>query len=160
MEKEEFTITKIDNIMRNFIHYSFAFSIVAIISIFLLSGCKGSGGRRAATEAVEFIEKKAGSKAATALEEEAGQAERTVIRETEEYAPSRSSRPRHPHHSSYDDDDTYEPQVYTVQCPQCGGSGIVYMVDYYGNIQYDYYGNPIVGQCPSCNGAGSVLVTQ
>jgi hypothetical protein len=160
MEQEKFTITKINDIMRNFIHHLFAFSIVAI-GIFLLTGCKGAGSRRAATKAIEFIEKKASSKAATAIEEEAEKAERTVIKESEERStPSRSSRPHRPHHNSYDDEESYEPQVYTIQCPQCGGAGIVYMTDYYGNIQYDYFGNPMVGQCPYCNGTGVVIVTQ
>lgn len=134
-------------------------SVVAIIGVFSLTGCKGAGSKKVATEAIEFIEKKAGSKAASAIEREAGQAERTVVRETESYRPSRSSHPHH--HSSYnDDEESYEPQVYTVTCSQCGGAGAVYMLDYYGNIQYDYYGNPLVSQCPYCNGTGVVLVTQ
>ncbi len=145
--------------MRRSINSTFELTIVAIIGVFFLTGCKGAGGKKAATEAIEFIEKKAGSKAATAIEREAGQAERTVGKETKSYRPTRSSRPHH--HSSYSDDEkTYEPQVYTVTCTQCGGTGAVYMLDYYGNIQYDYFGNPLISQCPYCNGTGAILVTQ
>lgn len=145
--------------MKRYFNCTFALTIVVVTGAFFMTGCKGAGGKKAATEAIEFIEKKAGSKAASAIEREAGQAERTVVRETESYRPSRSSRPHH--HSSYDDDEeSYEPQVYTVTCSQCGGAGAVYMLDYYGNIQYDYYGNPMVSQCPYCNGTGAILVTQ
>lgn len=145
--------------MKKIIRQTIAISIVVVIGVFFLTGCKGAGGKKAATEALEIIEKKASSKAASAIERETGQAERTVVRETESYRPARSSRPHH--HSSYgDDEENYEPQVYTVTCSQCGGAGAVYMLDYYGNIQYDYYGNLMVSQCPYCNGTGVVLVTQ
>jgi len=145
--------------MRQSITYSLL--LVAIItSLTCITGCKGAGGKKAATEALEFIEKKAGSKAASTIEREAAQTERAAVREAETYTPSRtSSRPHRPHHS-YDNDDEYEPQVYSVQCAQCGGAGAVYVLDYYGNIQYDYYGNPLISQCPYCNGTGAVLVSQ
>lgn len=135
--------------------------ICAIALSLSATSCRGSAGKKAATEALELIEKKAGSKAASAIEREAAQAERSAVREAEEYNAGRrrTSRPRH--HSSYDSDESeYEPQYYWVTCSQCGGVGAVYIVDYYGNIQYDYYGNPVVSQCPSCGGAGSILVSE
>ncbi|MBD5194922.1 MAG: hypothetical protein HDS71_08880 [Bacteroidales bacterium] len=133
--------------------------IIACLTFF--SSCRGSAGKKAAKDVLELIEKKAGSKAATAIEREAAQTERTVVRETEEYNAGRSRSARRRHHSSHEDDDSYhQPQVYSVQCRQCGGAGAVYMVDYYGNIQYDYYGNPMVSQCPSCGGSGAILVSE
>ncbi len=139
---------------------AFILIIIAVASIIGMTGCKGAGSKKAATEALEFIEKKAGSKAATAVEREANQAERAVVRESESYSPSRSGHSHRPRHGSYDDEEDYEPQVYTVQCSQCGGAGAVYVLDYYGNIQYDYYGNPLVSQCLYCNGTGTILVSQ
>lgn len=125
-----------------------------------LTGCRGSAGKKVATEALEIIEKKGASKAASAIERDASQIERSAAREAEGYNSGRS-RTYRPRHSSYDEDESsYQPQVYTVQCSQCGGSGAVYIVDYYGNIQYDYYGNPVIGQCPNCGGAGSILVSE
>lgn len=125
-----------------------------------LAGCRGSAGKKAATEALELIERKGASKAASAIEREASQVERSAAREAEGYNSGRT-RTYRPRHSSYDEEESsYQPQVYTVQCSQCGGSGAVYMVDYYGNIQYDYYGNPVISQCPSCGGAGFFLVSE
>lgn len=136
-----------------------ALSILCILS-FSMTGCRGSAGKKAATEAIELIEKKGASKAATTIEREASQVERNAVREAEGYNTGRRSTYR-PRHSSYDEDESsYQPQVYSVQCSQCGGSGAVYVLDYYGNIQYDYYGNPVISQCPSCGGAGSILVSE
>lgn len=143
--------------MNNCLKSILILSIIAVVSLIGMTSCKGAGSKKAATEALEFIEKKASSKAATTVEREASQAEQTVVRESESYTPSRTSRT---HHSSCDDEESYEPQVYTITCSQCGGAGAVYMVDYYGNIQYDYYGNPLVSQCPYCNGTGAILVSQ
>lgn len=135
-------------------------SITLCVFSISLAGCRGSAGKKAATEALELIERKGASKAATAIEREASQVERSAVREAEGYNSGRT-RTYRPRHSSYDENESsYQPQVYTVQCAQCGGSGAVYMVDYYGNIQYDYYGNPLISECPSCGGAGSVLVSE
>lgn len=134
-------------------------SMIAMMCMSFLTCCKGSSGRKVATEAVEFLERKAGSKATSTIEREVGQAERNVVRETEGSSSSRSSRPRRYRHSSYDDN-SCDTQVYTVPCSQCGGHGAVYVLDYYGNVQYDYYGNPVVNRCAYCNGTGAVLVTQ
>lgn len=137
--------------------YKYLLFMAAILLAFSVCSCRGSASKKAATEAWELIEKKAGSKAASAIEREAAQSEKSAVREAEEYETGRTRRPR-PRHQSYDDNSGSQPQCYSVQCNQCGGAGVVYMVDYYGNIQCDYYGNPIVGQCPSCGGAGSILV--
>lgn len=42
------------------------------------------------------------------------------------------------------------------KCGFCGGQGLVNLPDYYGNIQYDWYGNPIRINCPNCGGYGWV----
>lgn len=141
------------------IYNALVLTILCILT-FSLTGCRGSAGKKAATEAIELIEKKGASKAASTIEREASQVERNAVRETEGYNTGRS-RTYRPRHSSYDEDESsYQPQVYSVRCSQCGGSGAVYVLDYYGNIQYDYYGNPVISQCPSCGGAGSVLVSE
>lgn len=146
--------------MNNCLKSILVLSIIAVVSLIGMTSC-GGGSKKAATEALEFIEKKAGSKAAAnTVEREASQAERTVVRETESYTPSRLGHTHRPRHSFYDDEEDYESQVYTVQCSQCGGAGAVYVIDYYGNIQYDYYGNPLVSQCPYCNGTGAIIVYQ
>ena len=85
------------------------------ISISLV-GCRGSASKKAATEALELIERKGASKAATAIEREASQVERSAAREAEGYNSGRT-RTYRPRHSSYDEDEpSYQPQVYTVQC--------------------------------------------
>lgn len=138
---------------------AFLLLVMALFSVSLLTSCKGTGGKKAATEALELIERKAAAKAGGALGKEGVQVERTAIKETESYTPSRSRRPRRPRHGPYDDDNR-GPQVYTVQCSQCGGTGGAYVIDYYGNIQYDYYGNPLVSQCRYCQGTGVIQYYQ
>ncbi len=132
-------------------------SILSIL-LFAMTGCRGSASKRAATEVLELIEQKGASKAASTIEREASQIERNAAMETEGYNAGRS-RTRRPHHSS-SDESSYQSQVYSVQCSQCGGSGVVYVLDYYGNIQYDYYGNPAMSKCSNCGGAGSILVSE
>lgn len=130
------------------------------ISPIILTGCKGSAGKKAATEALEMLERKGATSVESTIEREATQVERASTKEAESYGSSRNRRYR-PQHNSYDDDESVdEPQVYTVQCSQCSGSGVVYILDYYGNVQYDYYGNPLVSPCPSCGGSGSIIVSE
>ena len=45
-------------------------------------------------------------------------------------------------------------------CGQCGGGGVCYQLDSYGNIMTDIYGNPLLFQCPVCHGSGSVVVEE
>ena len=95
----------------------------SVLGLPFLTSCKGSAGKKAATETLEFIEKKAASKAASSVEREAGQVERAVEENADDaYRSTRSSRPSRPrHHSSYgDDDNEYEettPQAYYATCP-------------------------------------------
>ncbi|MFR8948224.1 MAG: hypothetical protein ACLVJI_03550 [Bacilli bacterium] len=115
---------------------------------------------------MEFIEKKAASKAASSVEREAGQVERAIEENADDaYRSTRSSRPSRPrHYSSYDDDDNdYEDtqsQVNYATCPYCNGGGIVYATDMYGNVLVDYYGNPQTITCGNCGGSGQVIVYQ
>ena len=39
-------------------------------------------------------------------------------------------------------------------CDQCGGWGIVYMVDENGYYYTDSYGNPLIYKCNQCGGSG------
>lgn len=134
-------------------------ALIACVASF--SSCRGSAGKKATTEVLEFIEKKAGTKAAQAIEREAAQAERTAVREAEQYNTGRRRTFRRRHHSSSDDDNSYsQPRAYTVQCNHCGGAGAVYMVDRYNTVQFDCYGNPIVMKCPSCGGTGAIFVSE
>lgn len=83
----------------------------SVLGLTFLTSCKGSAGKKAATETLEFIEQKAASKAASSVEREAGQVERAVEENADDaYCSTRSSRPSRPrHHSSYgDDDNEYE----------------------------------------------------
>lgn len=117
------------------------------------TSCKGSAGKKAATETLEFIEKKAASKAASSVEREAGQVERAIEENADDaYRSTRSSRPSRPrHHSSYDDDDNdYEDTQ----------SQANYATDMYGNVLVDYYGNPQTITCGNCGGSGQVIVYQ
>ena len=50
----------------------------SVLGLTFFTYCKGSAGKKAATEALEFIEKKAASKAASSVEREAGQVERAI----------------------------------------------------------------------------------
>lgn len=138
----------------------------SVLGLTLFTSCKGSAGKKAATETLEFIEKKAANKAASSVEREAGQVERAIEENADDaYRSTRSSRPSRPrHHSSYDDDDNdYEDtqsQAYYATCPYCNGGGIVYATDMYGNVLVDYYGNPQTITCGNCGGSGQVIVYQ
>lgn len=135
----------------------------SVLGLTFFTSCKGSAGKKAATETLEFIEKEAASKAASSVEREAGQVERAIEENADDaYRSTRSSRPRH--YSSYDDDDNdYEDtqsQANYATCPYCNGGGIVYATDMYGNVLVDYYGNPQTITCGNCGGSGQVIVYQ
>lgn len=108
----------------------------SVLGLTFITSCKGSAGKKVATETLEYIERKAADKAASSVEIEAGQVECAVEENADDaYRSTRkTSRPRH--HSSYDDDDNeYEetaPQAYYATCPYCNGGGIVYATDMYG----------------------------
>lgn len=139
---------------------------ILFVSAISFTSCKGSAGKKAATETLEFIERKAASKAASSVEREAGQVERALEENADDaYRSTRSSRPSRPrHHSSYDDgDNDYEDtqsQAYYATCPYCNGGGIIYATDMYGNVLVDYYGNPQTITCGNCGGSGQVIVYQ
>lgn len=116
-----------------------------VVSSVMISSCNK------ASKARPFIEK--------ALEREAAQTEKSVVREAEEYGTKRTRMSRPRHHSSGADSYS-QPNVYSVPCRQCSGSGTLYITDNYGNIQYDYYGIPMVTQCYNCGGTGSILVSE
>lgn len=50
----------------------------SVLGLTFFTSCKGSAGKKAATETLEFIEKKAANKAASSVEREAGQVERAI----------------------------------------------------------------------------------
>jgi len=135
----------------------------SVLGFMFLTSCKGSAGKKAATETLEYIEKKAASKAASSVEREAGQAERAAEENTDNaYRSTKSSRPRH-RSSNDDDDNEYEEnatQAYYATCPYCNGGGFVYATDMYGNVLVDYYGNPQTTTCGNCGGSGRVIVYQ
>lgn len=146
--------------------------VTCVISLF---SCRGSGGKKVATESLEFIEKEAGS-----LERNAGRLERgaMVVEENANKA-SNSAEEEYNSYNSYqkyrkakkwqdriencfEEDEEVEttPQPVTIPCPHCQGNGMVYATDMYGNLIYDYYGNPQVVYCPQCGGNGVVVVNQ
>lgn len=138
----------------------------SVLGLTFFTSCKGSAGKKAATETLEFIEKKAANKAASSVEREAGQVERAIEENADDaYCSTRSSRPSRPrHHSSYDngynDYEDTQSQAYYATCPYCNGGGIVYATDMYGNVLVDYYGNPQTITCGNCGGSGQVIVYQ
>lgn len=146
-----------------------------VTCVISLSSCRGSGGKKVATEAFEFIEKEAGS-----LERNAGRLERgaMVVEENANKA-SKSAEEEYNSYNSYqkyrkakkwqdriencfDEDENVEttPQPVTIPCPHCQGNGMVYATDMYGNLIYDYYGNPQVVYCPQCGGNRVVVTYQ
>ena len=156
--------------MKNLFYLTFV--VACVIS---LSSCRGSGGKKVATETLEFIEKEAGS-----LERNAGRLERGAMG-VEENAnkASKSAEEEYNSYNSYqkyrkakkwqdriencfEEDEEVEttPQPVTIPCPHCQGNGMVYATDMYGNLIYDYYGNPQVVYCPQCGGNGVVVVNQ
>lgn len=131
-----------------------SFFIIAI----LLCSCKGSGGKKIATEATEFIEKKAGkylNRDAKTFESEESSALRTYKNKR------RADRLRENIDEHLEEDaEEYVPQQIVIQCTQCNGGGIVYVVDGFGNIVTDYYGNAQTMYCPNCKGQGRIVVYQ
>lgn len=147
-------------------------AIMLAIAVLMLglSSCRGSAGKKAATEAVEFFEKKGGSllekEGASALERSGSR-----IAEEEESAAQKAWKNKRRAErvqdflddmSEDEEEETpqYQPQPIAILCGRCGGNGRVYMVDYYGNVMLDMYGNPQVTLCPACGGSGQQIVYQ
>lgn len=139
-------------------------SICSIAALFLLcsaiAGCNGAAGRRAAKEAIILFEKKGGSKAASAVEKNVYQAERAAEEEAASSYNSFNRMRAKEKIKEYYEQVEEEPQYYSVPCSNCGGAKYVYMLDFYGNFQYDYYGMPMTTLCPACGGSGSILICQ
>ena len=136
----------------------FIFILSLVIIIVGLTSCKGSAGKKAATEAVEYFEKKGGK----LLEKEGSR----IIEEEEPAAQKywkakrRAERIQDFVEGLTEDEPQYQPQPVAIICGQCRGNGAVYLVDGYGNIMYDYYGNPQVSMCLTCGGSGQQIVYQ
>jgi DnaJ-class molecular chaperone len=144
-------------------------SVILAIAVLVLgfSSCRGSAGKKAATEALEYMERKGGSllekEGASILERQGGR-----LAEEEETAAERAwknkrraDRVQEFLDGSDDEEETqYQPQPTAVLCSQCGGSGAVYILDMYGNPVFDMYGNPQISPCPVCSGNGQVIVYQ
>lgn len=122
------------------------------------SSCRGSAGKKAATEATEFLEKKGSrfleKEGSRAVEEEESAAQRYIK------AKRRADRVQDIVDGFTEEEPQRQPQAVAVVCGQCGGNGAVYLLDGYGNIMYDYYGNPQVSVCPVCSGAGQQTMYQ
>lgn len=137
-------------------------NLICILCVFVFSllftSCRGSSGKRVATEAAEFVEKKASKyieRESKAFEDEESSALKTYKNKR------RAERVRDNIEDFFEEDEEeYVPQQTIIQCPQCNGGGIVYVVDAYGNIVTDYYGNAQTMYCPNCQGQGRVVVYQ
>ena len=73
----------------------------SVLGLTFFTSCKGSAGKKAATETLEFIEKKAASKAASSVEREAGQVERVMEENADDECCNRDSKNNDtagPHH--------------------------------------------------------------
>ena len=145
---------------------------ILVTCVIGLSSCRGSGGKKVATEALEFIEKEAGC-----LERNAGRLERgTLVVEENANKAGKSAEEEYNSYQNYrkakklqdriencfeaDEEVETTPQPVTVPCPHCQGNGMVYATDIYGNLIYDYYGNTQVVYCPQCGGNRVVVTYQ
>lgn len=157
--------------MRN-IHILPCLTLSLLFGVCLMfSSCRGSGGKKVATEAIEFFEKEAGGieRNATRLEKGASSigddASKVNSKTQERYSGSglrRAKKASEQIDGLFGEDEEPErmPQPVAVICPQCQGAGMVYMTDMYGNVVFDYYGNPQVVPCPNCGGTGQVVTYQ
>ena len=143
-----------------------------VTSVIGLSSCRGSGGKKVATEALEFIEKEAGSlernagrleRGALVVEENANKASKSAEEEYNSYQKYRKAKKWQDRiENCFEEEENVEttPQPVTIPCPHCQGNGMVYATDMYGNLIYDYYGNPQVVYCPQCGGNRVVVTYQ
>ena len=135
------------------------FITLLVTCVIDLSSCRGSGGKKVATEALEFIEKEAGNlernagrleRGAMVVEENANKASKSVEEEYNSYNSSQKYRIAKKWQdrieNCFEEDENVETthQTVTISCPHCQGNGMVYATDMYGNLIYDYYGNPQV----------------
>lgn len=136
----------------------------------ITTSCKGSAGKKVASEAMQLLEKESGSlernavrieKAAVSVEESSGNLSRDAEDEINSYSKYRKAKKWEERiDNCLGNDDEPVSQPVAITCPQCQGNGIVYATDIYGNVIYDYYGNPQVVYCPKCRGNKQIVVYQ
>lgn len=135
------------------------------------TSCNGSAGKKAATEVIKAFEKESGSlernagrfeRAAVSAEESSGKLSKEAEEEYNTYSKYRKAKRSADRAQEFFEEDEQQatPQAVTITCPYCQGNGMVYATDAYGNVVFDYYGNPQVTFCPKCQGNGQVVVYQ
>ena len=118
-------------------------TILVLLSVLTISltSCRGAAGR----EGVEYIEKKGGSLMKKLFKEE------PKTSPIQKYKIKRGFKGFK---------EQKQPQPVNVPCNRCQQRGFIYIVDYYGNVLIDIYGNPQIMQCPNCGGSGVVTKYQ
>lgn len=134
------------------------------------TSCKGSAGKKVASEAMQLLEKESGSlernavrieKAAVSVEESSGKLSKEAEDELSSYSKYRKTKKWEERiDNCLGNDDEPVSQPVAIICPQCQGNRMVYATDAYGNVVFDYNGNPQVIYCPNCQGNGQVIVYQ
>lgn len=136
------------------------------------TSCKGSAGKKVASEAMQLLEKEAGSiernagrieKAAVGVEESSGKLSREAEDELNSYSKYRKAKKweeRIENTFGADEEVETTPQPVATTCSYCQGNRMVYATDAYGNVVFDYNGNPQVAYCPQCGGNGVVVTYQ
>ena len=135
---------------------SFLMVSLLVGACFLSTSCRGAGGKKAATEAVEYVERKAAT-----MGDDASRLSRESEEEYSSYSNYRKARKlqdRIDRISEEDEETGGMSQPVTIPCPHCQGNGMVYVTDTYGNMMFDYYGNPQVTYCPQCGGTKQVTL--
>lgn len=148
------------------------FMPILVISLCIsATSCKGPVAKKVGTEAVEMLEKKGGSlehnagrleREATIVEGNSGDVENTTDDIIDGYKKYRKAKRLQEKIDNIlgDDDGEPTPQATTITCPTCQGNGAVYATDAYGNVIFDYNGNPQIVYCPQCGGNRIVVVYQ
>ena len=138
----------------------------------ITTSCKGSAGKKVASEAMQLLEKESGSlernavrieKAAVSVEESSGNLSRDAEDELNSYSKYRKAKKWQDRiENTFEADGEVETtsQPVAITCPYCQGNRMVYATDAYGNVVFDYNGNPQVIYCPNCQGNGQVIVYQ
>lgn len=138
----------------------------------ITTSCKGSAGKKVASEAMQLLEKESGGlernagrieKAAVSVEESSGNLSRDAEDELDSYSKYRKAKKwQNRIENTFEADGEVETtsQPVAIICPYCQGNRMVYATDAYGNVVFDYNGNPQVIYCPNCQGNGQVIVYQ
>lgn len=96
-------------------------TIILVCSSFVIVSCKGASSRKAATEALEMIEKRSG-KFGEAAEREAGSMERSVEENYNNSMLKNKRRVDRIREALDGDDEEYTPQQTLITCPVCKGN--------------------------------------